>query len=211
MNVFILFTMFTVTGFIPSQRIDHDRFYQYIMSVTDGIAQHIAKVESLARQIRESGDTVSDLAIMTKIISTLLIKYKGRQAWMSTPEDKQTLSNLTARLLDEEANITVQEEHDNALATTSSSAGYLSKNKKYTIKCYKCYHKGHLTRDCRSKLKEADDENKNKKSKESNDGRKYNKGRHSNYTAFSSETCTSSLTDVDSWILDSSASNHMTP
>jgi len=30
------------------------------MSVTDGIAQHIAKVESLARQIRESGDTVDD-------------------------------------------------------------------------------------------------------------------------------------------------------
>jgi len=160
--------------------IHHDRFYQYKMSVTDGIAQHIAEVESLARQIRESGDTVSDLAIMTKIISTLPIKYKGfRQAWMSTPEDKQTLSNLTARLLDEEANMTVQEEHDYALATSS---GYSSKNKKYTIKCYKCHRKCHLTRDCRSKPKEADDENKDKKFKESNDGRRYNKGRHSNYT-----------------------------
>jgi len=146
---------------------------------------------------------------MTKIISTLPIKYKGfRQAWISTPEDKQTLSNLTARLLDEEASVTVQEEHDNALATTSS--GYSSKNRKYTIKCYKCHHKGHLIRDCRSKPKEADDENKDKKFKESNDGRKYNKGRHSNYTAFSSETCASSLTDVESWILDSGASNHMT-
>jgi len=186
--------------------IHHDRFYQYEMSVTGGIAHHITKVEFLARQIRENGDIVSDLAIMIKIISTLPIKYKGfRQAWMSTLEDNQTLNNLTARLLDEEANITVQEEHDNALATTSS--GYSSKNRKYTIKCHR---KGHLTRDCRSKPKEADDENKDKKSKESNDGRKYNIGRHSNYTAFSSEMCTSSLTDVDSWILDSGASNHMT-
>ncbi|XP_011704270.1 PREDICTED: uncharacterized protein LOC105459727 [Wasmannia auropunctata] len=80
-------------------------------------AQHISKVESLARQIKDSGDTVSNLAIMTKIISTLPMKYKGfRQAWMSTPEDQQTLSNLTARLLDEEASLTVQEEQDNALA-----------------------------------------------------------------------------------------------
>lgn len=39
------------------------------------------------------------------------MKYKGfRQAWMSTPEDQQTLTNLTARLLGEEASTTVQKE-----------------------------------------------------------------------------------------------------
>lgn len=46
--------------------IHHDRFYQYKMSVTVNMAQHISKVESLARQIRDSGNTVSNLAIMTK-------------------------------------------------------------------------------------------------------------------------------------------------
>jgi len=55
------------------------------MSVTNGITQHIAKIESLTRQIKKNDDTVSDLAIMTTIISTFPIKYKGfRQAWMFT-------------------------------------------------------------------------------------------------------------------------------
>jgi len=65
------------------------------------------------------------------------MKYKGfRQAH----QRKQTLSNLTAQLLNEEASLTrgltVQEEQLNALATISMSNS--SKNRKYIIKCYKC-------------------------------------------------------------------------
>jgi len=50
----------------------HERFYQYQMNPTDSVAQHIAKIESLARQIKESGDAISDVAIVTKIVSHCL-------------------------------------------------------------------------------------------------------------------------------------------
>lgn len=52
----------------------HERFHQYKMNPNDTVAQHIAKVESLAKMIRETretGETVSDIAIMTKILNSL--------------------------------------------------------------------------------------------------------------------------------------------
>lgn len=43
----------------------HERFYQYKMSSSDSIAQHIAKVESLAKQLKENAEEISDTAIIT--------------------------------------------------------------------------------------------------------------------------------------------------
>ncbi|CAH2100811.1 unnamed protein product [Euphydryas editha] len=88
----------------------HERFYQYKMSTCDSVAQHIAKVENLAQQLKESGESISDTAIIMKILGTLPHKYRSlRQAWMSLDPKTQNLNNLTARLLDEEANITYAE------------------------------------------------------------------------------------------------------
>lgn len=47
----------------------HEKFYQYKMSSTDSIAQHISKVENLAKQLKETGEEISNTAIMTKILS----------------------------------------------------------------------------------------------------------------------------------------------
>lgn len=62
----------------------HEQFYQYKMLPTDSMAQHISKVENLAMQIKNSGDQLSDTAVITKIMSTLIPKYGPfRQAWLS--------------------------------------------------------------------------------------------------------------------------------
>lgn len=46
----------------------HERFHQYKMEINDSISQHIAKVENLAKQIRETGEVLSDVANYNKNI-----------------------------------------------------------------------------------------------------------------------------------------------
>lgn len=82
----------------------HEKFYQYSYSAGDTMAQHVSKVESLAKQLRETGEKLSDTAIITKILSTLPSTYRSlRQAWLSLDESNQTIQNLTSRLIDEES------------------------------------------------------------------------------------------------------------
>lgn len=47
----------------------HEKFYQYKMSPTDNIAQHISTLENLGKQLKESGEKISDThtAIMLDI------------------------------------------------------------------------------------------------------------------------------------------------
>lgn len=160
------------------------------MSTTDSIIQHISKIENIAREIRESGDNISETAVITKILSTLPSKYRTfRQAWLSLEENRQTLAHLTTRLIDEEANITTTEEVEHALATTSSKKPD-KKFDKRKLTCYNCKRKGHFARECRSKTT-----NKQENTKESPG-------------AFTSDV--DARLSEDTWILDSGASAHMT-
>lgn len=64
-----------------SKMLIHEKFYQYKMSTNDSVAQHISKVESLAKQLKESGESISEMAVITKILGTLPHKYRSlRQA-----------------------------------------------------------------------------------------------------------------------------------
>lgn len=164
----------------------HERFHSYKMDSNDSVAQHIAKVENLAKQIKDAGDTVSNAAIMTKILNTLPVKFRNiRQAWLSLDESKQTIQNLTARLLDEEASLTSIEEAEIALAAVSVKDS--AKKKPFTVKCYKCHKRGHIARNCHSKAKEQSSSSASAFSVEQN-------------TFFENSNC---------WIMDSGASAHM--
>lgn len=186
----------------------HEKFYQYKMSPTDSIAQHVAKVENLAKQLKESGEEISTTAVMTKILSTLPAKYRSlRQAWLSLDPKSQTIHNLTARLLDEEASLTNEEEAESALVAVKHAATqpkFQNKNmhkssqsgqhSQHRFVCYNCNKRGHFARDCRAPKKSG------------------NKPQEQKMLAFSVEQCLQSEVsgdDTDQWILDSGASVHM--
>lgn len=97
----------------------HERYYQYKIS-KDSIAQHIAKVENIVREHQETREKISNTSIMTKSLRSLPSKHRNfRQAWLSMAEDKQTIENLSAPLLDEEANLTASEKDEEALTTAT--------------------------------------------------------------------------------------------
>lgn len=165
---------------------------------------HFNNRELLARQIKESGDTINDTAMITKIISSLPSKYWSfRQAWLSLEESKQTITNLTARLLDEEANLSSNENTDSAFVAGNSqtkSKENKESTKKTKFSCYNCGKKGHFARDGRKPKKS--------KNKHSRDGA-------SQGSAFTTEVeeieaLVTGKTE-SSWLMDSGASRHMTP
>jgi len=48
------------------------RFHDYKMASNDTVAQHFAKVENMARQLKDLGENVSDLTIMAKVLKVCL-------------------------------------------------------------------------------------------------------------------------------------------
>lgn len=182
----------------------HERFYNYKMNPSDGVAQHISKVESLAQQLKDSGETISETAIITKIISTLPSKYRSlRQAWMSLEKAQQTIHNLTARLMDEEASLTAEEENEVALMTAQERQKQSHEdaaNSRHRFVCYNCNKRGHFARDCRARKPAM----RNFNSTSNQD--------KSNMVAFHVVENACALTDCsdDVWLLDSGASVHMT-
>lgn len=206
-----------------NKMIVHERFHQYKMDVNDSIAQHISKVENLARQITEADEQISSAAIITKILNSLPIKYRSfRQAWLSLSDDKQTIVNLTARLLDEENCITAVQDLESALTVSkdirnsgkySNSQGsnmQRDKKNKSQVICFNCRKKGHISRFCVNK----------KRNKHGNEATNGSRGEGSYSSAFlvnmnnSQETnylnIPFEVTDSDKWIMDSGASAHMT-
>ena len=104
-----------------NEMLAHERFSQYKIDINDSIAKHIAKVENLAQQIKDSGETISDTAIMTKILGSLPAKFRSfRQARLSLDETKQTIKNLTSRLNDENTSLSVADDSEKALDASSN-------------------------------------------------------------------------------------------
>ncbi|UYV67996.1 hypothetical protein LAZ67_5002745, partial [Cordylochernes scorpioides] len=184
------------------------------MNPNDNIATHISKVETLAQQMKDLGEPISDVALITKIICSLPDKYKNFiTAWDSVSSEEKTLENLTARLLKEESlqdhwDSSGNSKPDNALMTFSkfnrnSTASNKQqqhqqsiKDKKKNTHCGYCKKKGHWWKECYKRKEEK--------------GQRPSSSSRDDSCAFSAETSAFLAETKDSWIADSGATDHMT-
>lgn len=194
------------------------RFHDYKMASNDNVAQHIAKVENMARQLKDVGETVSNITIMAKILGSLPSKFSALvTAWDSVDTNNQTIHMLTQRLIKEEARMTVMDETSNALTATNvkhnqkkqtmdkKAADKRTQHPRKEITCFYCQKRGHIARECRKRLRETNNKESTRSSKRDEET--------SNMSAFVGETHAKevlSLATEDIWLLDSGASKHMT-
>ena len=53
----------------------------------------------MAQQLRDVGETVSNMTVMVKVLTSLASKFSAFQsAWDNADEERQTIDNLTERL-----------------------------------------------------------------------------------------------------------------
>lgn len=197
-----------------SRELIWQQFYEYRMAEGDKIALHIAKIESLVKQLKDVNETISNSAICSKIINSLPSKYNSfRTAWDSVSSNQQTLQNLTARLLKEETRMLQSDDEMSRLALQVENLRSKLEEKsqfvkpkrnmndiKRKTKCNYCKEKGHWARECKKRLAKI------RKDKDVDAG--------SSKTAYVCDVSSlySASTDEDQnvWICDSGATAHMT-
>lgn len=142
------------------------RFYDYRMAEGASVAQHVAAVEEMARQLADMGHPKDQTEIVTKVLHSLPPSYRHLiTAWDSVPEAEQTLANLLPRLFKEELMNKELSRLDIKDSSESSAlyhkSGFLSgssqtkkqknastKKDKFKGVCHYCGKKGHKKVDC---------------------------------------------------------------
>ena len=98
------------------------KFFNFTKDQEDDIATFISKLQTVVKQMRDLGEEVSDSMVMTKILNALPDELNHfPSAWESTTEDLQTIDNLTARLVMEEARVRMN--HQSGVSDVSEALG----------------------------------------------------------------------------------------
>lgn len=80
-----------------------NKFHSYRMESSDTVVQHVSKVKNMALQLKNVGEKMSDATVMAKILSGLPASYSSFQTvWDNVDKERQTVENLTERLVREE-------------------------------------------------------------------------------------------------------------
>lgn len=90
-----------------------EKFYLFSKDPDEDIAVHISKLQGIAQQLKDLGEIIPNSMIITKVLMTLPDDLKHFQsAWESTAADKQTIENLTNRLMIEESRARLAQQRD---------------------------------------------------------------------------------------------------
>lgn len=115
-------------------------FYRVNKKSEMSMAAFISELTNIAYRLKSMGHEITDSMIMSKILSALPENYRYfASAWESTPVERKTLTNLTARLMMEETRMDTNEGDEVVFKTDER-------------RCYKCNMKGHLARSCKTKI-----------------------------------------------------------
>lgn len=184
-------------------------------------ADFLSQLEEINGNLKSLGEEISEKMMITKVLMSLPESMKYFiSAWESTPTDKQTLTDLTSRLMIEEERCNNYEKssaltvrgkvmgsNEGIKCFECNQIGHVKRNcPQIKRKCEYCKKTGHLLKDCWFRLRK---ENSDKKLDENLSDQ-----------AFVSESMVLNCSDItveigkynikaDNWWLDSGATEHM--
>lgn len=146
---------------VVSIHLMQQKFFMLNCSPDDTISTFISKLEDIRNKLKQAGENLSEKMMITKILMSLPERYRHFcSAWESVPTEKQSLDELTSRLL-------IEEERWKTTEPTTALASLQIKCREPTRKggatkqfqgvCYVCHKPGHIARNC-TKRKERDQE-----------------------------------------------------
>ncbi|KAK9687529.1 hypothetical protein QE152_g36190 [Popillia japonica] len=87
----------------------HQKFFSLNVG-NETASAYISKIEEIRNKLEQAGEELSDKMVITEVLMQLPDEYKHfRYTWESVSQDKQTLEELTSRLLIEEERCKVSE------------------------------------------------------------------------------------------------------
>lgn len=156
-------------------------FFEYKMDNNISVAQHVVKIEEIAKQLEDLNHKQDEITLITKVLHSLLSSFRGLiSAWDLVPEEKQTMKNLLSRLMKKKLitkglnGLTLDDtDTGSALYTRgkrhqnnhNNSKKYQNKDqnkdqssqKKFKGRCHNCGKIGHRRSECYSTKKTHND------------------------------------------------------
>ncbi len=100
-------------------------FYDFSHRPDDDMTTHLQKLSSIADKLRELGQPMDEMQLVTKALATLPEKFRiVRSVWANVPLEERTMDNLLQRLRSEENVLKSYERNDDA-----SQAAYVARNR----------------------------------------------------------------------------------
>lgn len=187
-----------------------EKFFGLKKTFEEDMITYVSRAEELAQKMADVGEPVRPKILISRIISGLPSTFSSfGSAWESAALQDRTIDNLRTRLIAEEDRMIARGDAESTeafWAKKRSGSGVCHDTKagnktfqgsrkfKKDLKCFKCHKSGHFKRDC---------------PEESHEKIQNHKGKH--YRDTEAFMCRSKVGHCGDWILDTGATDHMTP